>query len=124
MLRDELGTRTWILGHGSVYIAMPSQYLKHNLTGIEIRITLLYCKHASEDNGNTVSFHNSLKLDYTLSFEFSGYRAVPVAIEDEFNDYNKKKSHSSTDYLPPREFRRKLLNDESFREGCTKKVEI
>ncbi|MEM3489780.1 MAG: hypothetical protein QXO75_09050 [Nitrososphaerota archaeon] len=34
------------------------------------------------------------------------------------------KSHSSIDYLPPREFRRKFLNDQSFREAYTRKLEV
>ncbi|MEM0196009.1 MAG: hypothetical protein QXJ24_06840 [Thermoplasmatales archaeon] len=34
------------------------------------------------------------------------------------------KPHSSIDYLPPREFRRKVLNDQSFREAYTRKLEV
>ena len=81
-------------------------------------------KHTPEDNGNIESFHSSLKTDCVWPFEFQDYREPTVAIESAFTDYNEKRPHSSIDYLPPREFRRKFLNDQSFREGYTRKLEV
>ncbi len=90
-----------------------------------LRISLEYIqKHTPEDNGNIESFHGSLKTDYVWPFEFSDYREASVAIENAFTDYNEERPHSSIDYLPPREFRKKFLNDKSFREVYTKKLEV
>jgi transposase InsO family protein len=90
-----------------------------------LRISLEYIqKHTLEDNGNIESFHSSLKTDYVWPFEFQDYREASVAIESAFTDYNEKRPHSSIDYLPPREFRRKFLNDQSFREAYTRKLEV
>ena len=48
-----------------------------------------------------------------------------MEIEKAFYDYNECSLHSSIDYLPPREFRRKFLNDKAFRERVEKKeVEV
>ena len=90
-----------------------------------LRIALEYIqKHTPEDNGNIESFHSSLKTDYVWPYEFQDYREASVAIENAFTDYNEKRPHSSIDYLPPREFRRKFLNDWSFREAYTRKLEV
>jgi len=90
-----------------------------------LRISLEYIqKHTPEDNGNIESFHSSLKTDYVWPFEFSDFRDTSVAIENAFTDYNEKRPHSSIDYLPPRVFRRKFLNDQSFREAYTRKLEV
>ena len=90
-----------------------------------LRISLEYIqKHTPEDNGNIESFHSSLKTDYVWPFEFSDFRDTSVAIENAFTDYNEKRSHSSVDYLPPRVFKRKFQNDQSFREGYTRKLEV
>ena len=75
-------------------------------------------------NGNIESFHSSLKTDYVWPFEFSDFREASAAIEKAFTDYNENRPHSSIDYLPPREFRRKFLNDQSFRESFTRKLEV
>jgi hypothetical protein len=55
--------------------------------------------------------------------EISDYREASFAIEKAFTDYNEKRPHSSIDYLPPREFRMKFLDDQSFREDYTRKLE-
>ena len=90
-----------------------------------LRISLEYIqKHTPEDNGNIESFHSSLKTDYVWPFEFSDFREASAAIDKAFTDYNEKRPHSSIDYLPPREFRRKFLNDWSFRESFTRKLEV
>ena len=74
--------------------------------------------------GNVGSFESSLKTYYVWPYEFQDYREVSVAIESAFTDYNEKRQHSSLDYLPPRELRRKFLNDWSFRESYTRKLEV
>jgi transposase InsO family protein len=81
-------------------------------------------KHTPEDNGDIESFHNSIKTDYIWPFEFRNYSEASVAIEKAFKDYNEHRPHSSIDYLPPREFRRRFLEDQSFREKYVKKLEV
>lgn len=90
-----------------------------------IRISLEYIqKHTPDDNGNTESFHSSLKMDYVWPYEFRDYIEVSAALENAFKDYNEKRPHSSMDYFPPREFRKKFLNEQSFRESYTRKLEV
>ncbi len=74
-------------------------------------------KHTPEGDGNIESFHSSLKMDYVWPYEFQDYREASVATESAFTDYNETRSHSSIDYLLPRELRRKFLNDQSFRHS-------
>ena len=53
------------------------------------------------------------------------FRDASVAIGKVFADYNECRPHSSIDYLPPREFGRKFMNDPAFRERFEKKeVEV
>ncbi len=82
-------------------------------------------KHTPEDNGDIESFHNSIKTDYIWPNEFRNFNDASIEIEKAFTDYNECRPHSSIDYLPPREFRRKFLNDSAFRERFEKKeVEV
>ncbi len=81
-------------------------------------------KHTPEDNGNIESFHNSIKTDYIWPFEFKDYREASSAMDNAFTDYNETRPHSSTEYLPPREFRRRFLEDQTFREKYAKKQEV
>ncbi len=79
----------------------------------------------AEDNGNIESFHNSIKTDYIWPSEFRDFHVASIEIGKAFSDYNECRPHSSIDYFPPREFKRKFLNDSSFRERCKKKeVEV
>ncbi|MCL4413109.1 MAG: integrase core domain-containing protein [Candidatus Thermoplasmatota archaeon] len=106
--------------HGPQYI---SQQFRSSMN--LLRISLEYIqKHTPGDNGNVESFHSSLKIDYVWPYEFQDYREASAAIEKAFMDYNEKRLHSSVEYLPLREFRRKFLNDQSFREGYTGKLEV
>ena len=82
-------------------------------------------KHTPEDNGDTESFHNSIKTDYIWPNEFRDFHEASITIGKAFSDYNECRPHSSIDYLPPGEFRRKFLNDQTFRERFEKKeVEV
>ena len=82
-------------------------------------------KHTPEDNGDIESFHNSIKTDYIWPNEFRNFNDASIEIEKAFYDYNECRPHSSIDYLPTREFRRKFLNDPAFRERFEKKeVEV
>ena len=82
-------------------------------------------KHTPEDNGNIESFHNSIKTDYIWPNEFRDFHDASIAIGEAFTDYNECRPHSSIDYLPPREFRRKLLNVPVFIKRFEKKeVEV
>ena len=82
-------------------------------------------KHTPEDNGNIESFHNSIKTDYIWPNEFRDFHETSITIGVAFSDYNECRPHSSIDYLPPREFRRKFLGYSSFRERFEKKeVEV
>ena len=48
-----------------------------------------------------------------------------IAIGKAFTDYNECRPHSSIDYLPPGEFRRKFMDDPAFRERFERKeVEV
>ena len=88
-----------------------------------LRIFLEYIqKHTPEDSGNIESFHSSLKMDYVWQFEFRDYGETSAAIEKAFKDYNELRPHSSIDYLPPKEFRKRFLEDQSFREKYVKKL--
>ena len=70
-------------------------------------------------------FHNSIKTDYIWPNEFRNFNDASKEIEKAFYDYNECRPHSSIDYLPPREFRRKFLNDSEFRARFEKKeVEV
>jgi transposase InsO family protein len=82
-------------------------------------------KHTPEDNGDIESFHNSIKTDYIWPNEFRNFNDASIEIEKAFYDYNECRPHSSIDYLPPREFRRKFLNEPTFRIRFEKKeVEV
>ena len=54
-----------------------------------------------------------------------GFHDASIAIGKPFTDYNECRPHSFTAYLPPREFRRKFLDDPAFRKRFEKKeVEV
>ncbi len=70
-------------------------------------------------------FHNSIKTDYIWPNEFRDIHEASITIVNAFSDHNEYRPHSSIDYLPPRKFMRKVLNDSSFRERFEKKeVEV
>ena len=53
------------------------------------------------------------------------FHETSLVMEKAFTDYNECRPHSSIDYLPPRDFRSKFLNDQTFRERFEKKeVEV
>ena len=66
----------------------------------------------------------SYETDYIWPFEFRDYGETSLAIEKAFKDYNEFRPHSSIDYLPPRAFRRRFLENQSFREKYVKKLEV
>ena len=72
----------------------------------------------------TFTLH-SIKTGYIWPNEFRNFNDASIEIEKAFSDYNECRPHSSIDYLPPREFRRKFLNDPAFRNRFEKKeVEV
>ncbi len=82
-------------------------------------------KHTPEDNEDIESFHNSIKTDYIWPNDFMDFYDGSIAFEKAFTNYNECGLHSSIDYLPPRKFRRKFLDDPAFRERFEKKeVEV
>jgi len=89
-----------------------------NLLGIKLEFIQ---KHTPEDNGNIESFHSSIKTDYIWPNEFRDFHDASMVKEKAFKDYNEYRPHSSINYLPPREFRRKFLNDSTFRKRYEKK---
>ena len=104
------------------------QYISHEFRNamklLGIRLEYIQ-KHTPEDNGNIESFHNSIKTDYIWPNEFRDFHEASITIGEAFSDYNECRPHSSIDYLPPREFRRKFLDDPAFRERFEKKeVEV
>ena len=58
---------------------------------------------------------------YFWSYEFNNFHETLIEIEKAFTDYNECRPHSSIDFLPPREFRRKFLNYSAFRNIFEKK---
>ena len=56
-----------------------------------------------------------------ISHEFRGFHEASITTGKAFSDYNECRPHSFIDYLPPREFRRKFLDDPAFREIFGKK---
>ena len=66
-----------------------------------------------------------MSLPRNAVLEFNNFNDASIEIEKAFTDYNECRLHSSIDYLPLREFRRKFLNDSAFRERFEKKeVEV
>ena len=53
------------------------------------------------------------------------FHDASIAMGKAFKDYNECRPHSSIDYLPSREFRKKFMNNPAFRERFEKKeVEV
>ncbi|MEM3192833.1 MAG: integrase core domain-containing protein [Candidatus Parvarchaeota archaeon] len=63
-------------------------------------------KHTSEDNGDTESFHNSLKTGYIWPDEIERFEDAKNLMEYAFNGYNTMRPHSSIEYLSLEEFER------------------
>ena len=78
-------------------------------------------KHTPEDNGDIESFHNSLKTDYIWVNDVETFQDARELMEYAFNDYNTVRPHSSILFLPPDEFERRWINDESFRKEFLEK---
>ena len=107
--------------NGPQYI---SQEFRNAMKLLGIRLEYIQ-KHTPEDNGDIESFHNSIKTDYIWPREFRDFHDTSMEIGNAFTDYNECRPHSSIDYLPPGEFRRKFLDDPAFRERFEKKeVEV
>ena len=107
--------------NGPQYI---SKEFRNAMKLLEIKLEYIQ-KHTPEDNGDIESFHNSIKTDYIWPNEFWDFHYASLEIGKAFIDYNERRPHSSIDYLPPREFRRKFLDDPAFRERFEKKeVEV
>ncbi|MGP6239968.1 transposase [Cuniculiplasma sp. SKW4] len=101
-----------------------SHEFRNSMKLLGIRLEYIQ-KHTPEDNGDIESFHNSIKTDYIWPNEFMDFHDASIAIEKAFRDYNECRPHSSIDYLPPREFRRKFLDDPALRERFgEKEVEV
>ncbi len=87
--------------NGPQYIALQfkssMKLLRISLEGIQ--------KHTPEDYENIESFHSSLKADYVWPYKFWVYNKISATIEKFFKDYDEFRSHSSNDYVPPKEFR-------------------
>ena len=92
-----------ITDNGPQYI---SQEFRNAMRPLGIKLEYIQ-KHTPEDNGNIESFHNSIKTDYIWPNEFRDFHDASMEIGKVFSDYNECRPHSSIDYLPPREFRRK-----------------
>ncbi|MGC8630016.1 MAG: transposase [Thermoplasmata archaeon] len=73
-------------------------------------------KHTPEDNGDIESFYGSIKVDYIWPYEFEDYNEAGNTIRKAFIDYNTTRPHSSIEYLPPIEFKKKWVEDNEFRK--------
>ena len=68
--------------------------------------------------------HRATK-DYIKPNELVNFHDASIEIGNAFYDYNKCWTHSSIDYLPPREFRRKFLDEPALGKKFEKKeVEV
>ena len=80
-------------------------------------------KSTPEQDGDIESFHNSLKTDYIWLREIRNFDEGAKIVESAFQNYNTVRPHSSIEYLPPRVFRERYLNDVKFRSTYDKKLE-
>ena len=80
-------------------------------------------KSTPEQDGDIESFHMSLKTDYIWVREIMDFSDGERIIENAFNDYNNVRLHSSIDYLAPKAFRERYLNDVKFRSTYDEKLE-
>ena len=80
-------------------------------------------KSTPEQNGDIESFHMSLKTDYIWVREIKNFSDGERIIESAFNDYNNIRPHSSIEYLAPKVFRERYLNDARFRSMYDEKLE-
>ena len=80
-------------------------------------------KSTPEQDGDIESFHMSLKTDYIWTVEIKDFPDGERIIENAFHDYNNVRPHSSIEYLAPRVFRERYLNDTKFRSMYDEKLE-
>ena len=80
-------------------------------------------KSTPEQNGDIESFHMSLKTDYIWVREIKNFSDGERIIESAFNDYNNIRPHFSIEYLAPKVFRERYLNDAGFRSMYDEKLE-
>ena len=80
-------------------------------------------KSTPEQNGDIESFHMSLKTDYIWVREIKNFSDGERIIERAFIDYNNIRPHSSIEYLAPKVFRERYLNDAGFRSMYDEKLE-
>ncbi len=80
-------------------------------------------KSTPEQDGDIESFHMSLKTDYIWTAEIKDFSDGERIIEAAFNDYNSMRPHSSIEYLAPKVFRERYLNDAEFRAMYDEKLE-
>ena len=60
--------------------------------------------------------HNSIKTDYIWTNEVSDFHDASIVTGGVFYDYSECRLHSYIDYLAPDVFKRKLCEDEIFKD--------
>lgn len=83
------------------------QYTSHAFKGsmdaLGLRLEyILY--HTPEQNGYIESFHKTLKKEYIWVRDFQSHQEAEIAIAEAFDDYNRRRIHSSLGYLTPSEY--------------------
>lgn len=61
-----------------------------------------------EQNAFIESFYGGFKEEYVWPFEFRNFQEADNAISEAFEDYNRRRPHSSLKYLSPYEFLTKM----------------
>jgi transposase InsO family protein len=99
-----------------------SHYLMDHVKAMGFRQEFIE-KSTPEQDGDIESFHMSLKTDYIWVREIKDFSEGERIIENAFNDYNNIRPHSSIEYLAPKVFRERYLNDAGFRSMYNEKLE-
>ena len=91
-----------------------SQYTSRDFRGSvgALGATLEYIYvNTPQQNGQTESFHKTLKKEYVWPHEFKDAEEAEVALLDALDDYNRNRIHSAIGYLTPDEFARRWAKE-------------
>ncbi len=94
----------WLTDNGPGYIARETVELARSLN-LEPCTTPSY---SPESNGMAEAFVKTFKRDYVWNANLSDARTVMSQLDGWFEDYNEKAPHKGLRMLSPRQFRRKL----------------
>jgi putative transposase len=73
------------------------------MKALGIRLEFIFV-NTPEQKCHIESFQKTLKREYIWINDFKDYQEAEVAITDAFQDYNKRRPHSSLGFKTPMEF--------------------